>query len=63
MKEDTDGKYTRADLCVMLLDFFQAGTETSSTTIKWIVLYLTINQVNFSVDLQIHFGTARNHEG
>ena len=29
----------------IIFDFFSAGTETSSTTMKWAVLFLSINQV------------------
>ena len=32
------------DLVISLLDFLLAGTETSSTTLKWMVLYLTLHQ-------------------
>ena len=32
------------DLAISLLDFLLAGTETSSTTLKWLVLYLTLHQ-------------------
>jgi len=32
------------ELCSIIFDFFSAGTETSSTTMKWAVLFLTINQ-------------------
>lgn len=32
------------DLVISLLDFLLAGTETSSTTLKWLVLYLTLHQ-------------------
>ena len=45
MKEDKQGKYTRGDLVATMMDFFTAGTETSSTTLKWTLLYLATNQV------------------
>ena len=32
------------DLILNLFDFLIAGTETSSTTLKWLVLYLTLHQ-------------------
>jgi len=32
------------ELCSIIFDFFSAGTETSSTTMKWAVLFLSINQ-------------------
>ena len=32
------------DLAISLFDFLLAGTETSPTTLKWLVLYLTIHQ-------------------
>jgi cytochrome P450 len=32
------------DLCANIQDFFTAGTETSSTTLKWIVQYLVLHQ-------------------
>ena len=32
------------DLTGCIWDFFMAGTETSSTTLKWIVLYLVLHQ-------------------
>jgi cytochrome P450 len=32
------------DLTSCIYDFFMAGTETSSTTLKWAVLYLTLHQ-------------------
>lgn len=32
------------DLTACIHDFFTAGTETSSTTLKWILLYLTLHQ-------------------
>ena len=32
------------DLTACVHDFFVAGTETSSTTLKWILLYLILHQ-------------------
>ena len=29
----------------VIYDFFVAGTETSSTTLKWVVLHLVLHQV------------------
>ena len=31
------------DLVRIMEDFLGAGTETSATTLKWILLYLTVN--------------------
>jgi len=39
-----DKKFTVGDLCNIMLDFFQAGTDTSSTNLKWTLLLLTTNQ-------------------
>ena len=36
--------FTEPDLINCMLDFILAGTETSSTTLKWIVMYLTLYQ-------------------
>ena len=36
--------FNKKDLAVSMWDFLHAGTETSSTTLKWIVLYLTLYQ-------------------
>ena len=41
--EDDEG-LNKDDLAINLFDFLIAGTETSSTTLKWLVLYLTLNQ-------------------
>ena len=41
--EDDEGLNTD-DLAFNLFDFLLAGTETSSTTLKWVVLYLTLHQ-------------------
>eukprot|EP00092_Neocalanus_flemingeri_P018174 GFUD01019671.1.p1 GENE.GFUD01019671.1~~GFUD01019671.1.p1 ORF type:complete len:482 (+),score=104.99 GFUD01019671.1:156-1601(+) len=37
-------EFTKNDLALSMMDFLHAGTETSSTTLKWIVLYLTMYQ-------------------
>ena len=37
-------EYNKEDLVDCIYDFFIAGTETSSTTLKWIVLYFTLHQ-------------------
>ena len=43
IENDVDGSdFTKEDLAASMLDFLHAGTETSSTTLKWIVLYLMI---------------------
>ena len=39
-----DENFSKHDLVLNLMDFLQAGTETSSTTLKWVVLYLTVYQ-------------------
>merc|ERR1719483_911920 len=45
MKNNEDDEYfTKANLATSVLDFLHAGTETSSTTLKWIILYLTLHQ-------------------
>ena len=41
--EDDEGLNTD-DLTLCLFDFLMAGSETSSTTLKWMVLYLTLYQ-------------------
>jgi len=43
-KENRNDNFNVEDLGMILMDFFLAGTETSSTTLKWIVLYLTLHQ-------------------
>ena len=42
--EDKQEGLTVADLSSVIWDFFMAGTETSSTTLKWVVLYLVLHQ-------------------
>eukprot|EP00092_Neocalanus_flemingeri_P034518 GFUD01037533.1.p1 GENE.GFUD01037533.1~~GFUD01037533.1.p1 ORF type:complete len:516 (+),score=112.45 GFUD01037533.1:99-1550(+) len=45
MKKQSGGQeYNKEELAGCLYDFFVAGTETSSTTLKWIVLYLSLHQ-------------------
>ena len=39
----TNSSLTVDDLSCIMADFLAAGTETSSTTLKWILLYLTLN--------------------
>ena len=41
--EDDEGLNTD-DLTMCLFDFLLAGTDTSSTTLKWVGLYLTLHQ-------------------
>ena len=36
--------FNKEELAVCLFDFIAAGTETSSNTLKWIILYLTLYQ-------------------
>ena len=43
-EHEVDNSFTKNDLATSMLDFLHAGTETSSTTLKWIVLYLTLYQ-------------------
>ena len=43
-KDDEENLFNKEDLAVCMMDFFGAGTETSSNTLKWIVLYLTLYQ-------------------
>jgi len=45
MKSDNSGKYSKGDLSASMIDFFHGGTETTSTTLKWVLLYLALNQV------------------
>ena len=41
LENDKEQKnFTKEDLALIMMDFLHAGTETSSTTLKWIVLYL-----------------------
>ena len=41
MKENYSS-FNTEQLATICLDFFQAGSETSSTTLSWAVLYLTL---------------------
>ena len=43
-KQSEGHEYNKKDLIGCIYDFFVAGTETSSTTLKWVVLYLTLHQ-------------------
>ena len=40
---EEDKGLNKEDLAINLVDFLMAGTETSSTTLKWLVLYLTLH--------------------
>ena len=42
MSKGDNEALTYEDLAVTLNDMFGAGTETSSTTLKWTLLYLTL---------------------
>ena len=42
--QQNEGEFSEEELGSILLDFFHAGTETSSTTLKWIILYLCLYQ-------------------
>jgi cytochrome P450 len=44
IKQDSKEDYNVQELVACIYDFFVAGTETSSTTLKWVVLYLTLYQ-------------------
>ena len=41
---EEDEELTKDDLAISLFDFLLAGTETSSTTMKWLVLFLSLHQ-------------------
>ena len=41
---EKDEELNKDDLAISLFDFLLAGTETSSTTLKWVVLFLTLHQ-------------------
>ena len=43
-KESKTENFNIEDLGAIMMDFFLAGTETSSTTLKWIIQYLTLHQ-------------------
>ncbi|XP_046543535.1 cytochrome P450 2J4-like [Haliotis rubra] len=38
--EDTDASYTLRNFLRVIVDLFMAGTETSSTTLNWAILYM-----------------------
>ena len=44
MKRGNDPTFDIEQLVVICLDFFQAGAETSSTTLMWAVKYMTMHQ-------------------
>jgi methyl farnesoate epoxidase/farnesoate epoxidase len=44
IQKKNEVQFNEEELGSILVDFFQAGTETSSTTLKWIVLYLCLYQ-------------------
>jgi len=44
VKEGQDASYTIDDLCMILQELMMAGTETTSTTLKWVLLFFTIHQ-------------------
>ena len=44
MKTTANEHLTIEDLVIGIYDMFMAGTETSSTTLKWILLYLVLHQ-------------------
>ena len=41
---EEDEGLNKDDLALNLFDFLLAGSETSATTLKWLVLYLTLHQ-------------------
>ena len=43
-KSNEMDEFNEKDLALCMIDFLAAGTETSSTTMKWIVLFLTVHQ-------------------
>ena len=43
-KNEADGNFTKIDLATSMVEFLGAGTEIYSTTLKWILLYLTLYQ-------------------
>ena len=43
-QEHKEENFNKEDLAICMLDFLHAGTETSSTTLKWLILYLTKHQ-------------------
>lgn len=43
MKNDKDGKFPKVSLQYSILDLFAAGTETTSSTLLWGMLYMMMN--------------------
>ena len=43
-KNEETNEFRKIDLVVSMLDFLLAGTETTSTTLKWMILFLTVHQ-------------------
>merc|ERR1712179_613093 len=43
-KSEDESYFSEKNLSSCMLDFLAAGTETSSNTLKWIILYLTLHQ-------------------
>ena len=41
---EEDEGLNKDDLAINLYDFLLAGTETSSTTLKWLVMFLSLHQ-------------------
>ena len=39
----TDNRFERDDLIGICLDFFVAGTDTTASTVSWIIMYLVLN--------------------
>jgi len=44
IENTTEEDFNVRDLTSCIYDFFLAGTETSSTTLKWILLFLTLHE-------------------
>nr|AIL94133.1 cytochrome P450 CYP3041A2 [Tigriopus japonicus] len=42
-KESGDANFHKEQLVTVCLDFFQAGAETSSTTLTWFVMFMALN--------------------
>ena len=67
-EEEIAGKLDDEDLFRTVADLFLAGTETSSTTIKWTLLYMMINpdiqdKVTFLRNVSFNFSQKlNNHE-
>ena len=49
-------QYRREHLIFIVRDLFMAGTETTATTLQWILMYMANNQ-----DVQVSFVTLYNH--